>query len=57
MVEAHIPEVVDITVTDDTLRDDLSDGHTISVPLAWYPKLIHATQAERDNFLAPVGES
>lgn len=33
---------------EDTLSVDLMDGRTITVPLAWYPKLLHATQAQRD---------
>lgn len=36
-----------VTVTDDTLSVDLSDGRTISVPLAWYPRLLRATAEER----------
>ena len=49
-IEVRIPEAEDVTVTEDTLRAELSDGRTISVPLAWYPRLVHATQAERDNW-------
>ena len=49
MIEARMPKAVDVTVTEDTLQAELSDGRTISVPLAWYPRLVHATQAERDN--------
>lgn len=30
-----------------TLRVDLSDGRSISIPLAWYPRLLRATPAER----------
>jgi Protein of unknown function (DUF2442) len=26
---------------------DLADGRTISVPLAWYPRLLHATPEQR----------
>ncbi len=26
------------------------DGRTISVPLAWYPKLLHATEEQRRNW-------
>jgi hypothetical protein len=26
------------------------DGRTIIVPLAWFPRLLHATQAQRDNW-------
>jgi Protein of unknown function (DUF2442) len=36
-------------VTDDTLIVDLSDGRTISAPLAWYPRLLHGTTAERSK--------
>lgn len=39
-----------ITVTDDTLTVDLNDGRTISVPLAWYPRLLHGTQEERNKW-------
>ncbi len=49
-IEVQIPNAEDVTVTEDTLTAELSDGRTISVPLAWYPRLIHATQKERDNW-------
>ena len=49
-IEAQIPNAEDVTVTEDTLTAELSDGRTISVPLAWYPRLVHATQTERDNW-------
>ena len=39
-----------IVVTEDTLAVELSDGRTISVPLAWYPRLVHAMPQERDNW-------
>ena len=39
-----------MSVTDDTLQVELSDGRTMSVPLAWYPRLVHATQEERNNW-------
>ncbi|MCI0667031.1 MAG: DUF2442 domain-containing protein [Methylococcaceae bacterium] len=29
---------------------DLSDGRTISVPLAWYPRLTHASRSEQNNW-------
>ena len=34
-------------VTGDTLTVDLTDGRSVSVPLAWYPRLLHATAEER----------
>jgi len=42
--------VKDVRVDDDMLTVDLHDGRTISVPLAWYPRLLHATAAERLNW-------
>jgi hypothetical protein len=39
-----------VTVSDDTLSVDLVDGRTVSVPLAWYPRLSHGSVAERDNW-------
>jgi hypothetical protein len=36
-----------VTVTEDALTVDLDDGRTISVPLAWYPRLLHGTPEER----------
>ncbi|HLG16285.1 MAG TPA: DUF2442 domain-containing protein [Blastocatellia bacterium] len=38
-----------VVVTDDTLAVDLTDGRTIFVPLAWYPRLLHGTTEERNN--------
>src|SRR5438270_6791176 len=46
-IELNVPLATNVVVTDDTLTVDLSDGRTISVPLAWYPRLIHATDEER----------
>jgi hypothetical protein len=37
-------------VTDDTLSVNLSDGRNVSVPLGWYPRLAHATSAERNEW-------
>ena len=42
--------VGDVRVTRDTLTVDLLDGRTISVPLAWYPRLLKATAAQRANW-------
>jgi hypothetical protein len=39
--------VKDVRCDDDTLSVDLIDGRTITVPLAWYPRLLHATPAQR----------
>ena len=34
---------------DDSMWVDLSDGRIIAVPLAWFPRLLHATPAEREQ--------
>jgi len=39
-----------IAITDDTLTVDLKDGRTLSVPLAWYPRLFHSTPQERSDW-------
>jgi len=36
--------------TKDTLSVDLLDGRTITVPLTWYPRLLHATNEQRKNW-------
>jgi len=49
-ISIEVPLAEDVTVTDDRLRVDLSDGRSIVVPLAWYPRLLHASPAERKNW-------
>ena len=39
-----------VKVTSDTLSVDLTDGRTISVPLAWFPRLLYASAAERNTW-------
>jgi hypothetical protein len=36
-----------LTITDDALRVELRDGRCVSVPLVWFPRLLHGTPAER----------
>jgi hypothetical protein len=48
--EADVPVVDDVKVTSDSLTVNLSDGRTISAPLAWYPRLMHGTPEERRNW-------
>jgi hypothetical protein len=49
-IEMEIPDAERVTVTEDTLSAELSDGRAISVPLTWFPRLVHATPAERANW-------
>ncbi len=46
-VEARSAYAERVRVTDDALSVELSDGRTLSVPLIWYPRLVHGTSAER----------
>jgi len=39
-----------VTANDEALVVDLADGRTITVPLAWFPRLAHGTHAERANW-------
>jgi len=47
--------VSDVRCTDDTLTADLMDGRTISVPLAWYPRLARGTAEQRANWRTSAG--
>lgn len=42
--------VKDVCFTEDVISVDLMDGRTISVPLVWYPRLLNATPAERQQW-------
>jgi hypothetical protein len=48
--EIEIPTAENVSVAEDTLSVDLRDGRTISVPLAWFPRLLHSTPEERNNW-------
>ena len=49
-VELRDVVIQDVKVSDDALTVELFDGRTLSVPLAWYPRLWHATRQERKNW-------
>jgi hypothetical protein len=48
--EIRLAQIQKISISEDTLTADLSDGRTISVPLNWYPRLLHGTPVERANW-------
>ena len=48
--EIGVPRATAIEVSEDALSAELSDGRTVAVPLAWYPRLVHATPQERSNW-------
>ena len=39
-----------VEVTEDSLVVDLADGRTVSVPIVWYPRLMHGTSEERGHW-------
>ena len=48
--------VADVSFTEDSVCVSLRDGRKISVPLAWYPRLLSATPLQRNNWkLAGAG--
>ena len=49
-IEIRLPEALNVSLTDDTLSVDLSDGRSISVPIAWFPRLLHSSEQERNNW-------
>ena len=42
--------VASVELTEDALSVGLMDGRTITVPLVWYPRLLHASAAERNHW-------
>ncbi|MEX0612972.1 MAG: DUF2442 domain-containing protein [Pirellulales bacterium] len=47
---ANEPRIVSLDVTADSISAELSDGRTVSVPLAWSWRLSEATPEQRKNF-------
>ena len=47
--------VKSIQFGDDSFSVDLLDGRTITVPYAWYPRLLHATPDQRANWVTAGG--
>jgi hypothetical protein len=48
--EPQLSPAVRVAVTKDALAVDLADGRTVIAPLAWYPRLLHATSNERKRW-------
>lgn len=49
-ISAPDERVKDVEITEDALSVALMDGRVISVPLAWYPRLLDASEAQRENW-------
>lgn len=42
--------IVNAEITEDELKVELLDGRTVTVPLTWYPRLLHANPEQRANW-------
>lgn len=52
----NYPAIVEVCVDKDQLTAKLSDGREVSVPLAWFSRLLNATPAQRETFeISPGG--
>ena len=49
-VEMEVPNAERVSTTDDTLSVELSDGRLVAVPLTWFPRLLHGSPAERQQW-------
>jgi hypothetical protein len=49
-IEFRMATAQGVNVTEDSLIVDLNDGRTVSVPLAWFPRLLHGTPEERNKW-------
>lgn len=49
-ISAPDERVKDVELTEDALSVALMDGRVISVPLAWYPRLLDASDSQRKNW-------
>ena len=50
MSTSHVeldPRAITARTTDEVLEVGLADGRTVTIPLAWFPRLLHATPDQR----------
>ncbi len=55
MMENRTALASGVAVREDTLSVELADGRTVAAPLAWYPRLAHATAEERNTWRLIAG--
>jgi hypothetical protein len=46
----QLPQILQVAVSAELLTVNLTDGRVMSVPIAWYPRLLHGTPAERNHW-------
>jgi len=50
LVLERTPNAVAVHVSETAIDVELDDGRRLSVPLAWYPRLFHASPSERNRY-------
>jgi hypothetical protein len=50
LIDSAALKATEIRVTDDALVMELADGRSVSAPLVWYPRLMHGSPSERNNY-------
>ena len=54
--QIKLPSILKVSFANDTMLVDLSDGRTITIPIAWYPSLASAKKEQLDKFeISPSG--
>ncbi len=54
--QVKLPSVLSLKFEKDSMQIVLSDGRTIGIPLAWYPKLASASKSHLQHFqISPAG--
>jgi len=48
--EMRLARAQSVEVSEDALTVSLDDGRTVSLPLGWYPRLLHGTPEERAHW-------
>lgn len=50
------PAITKVTVTEEKITSQMSDGREVSIPIAWFPKIFSATKAQRSKLeISPGG--
>ena len=49
-VDIQEARALSLSLNDEALSVDLTDGRTVIVPLVWYPRLWHGSPEERNSF-------
>jgi hypothetical protein len=50
ITDIHKINAVNLAITNDSLIVDLADGRSLTVPLSWFPRLMHGTPEERNTW-------